>query len=87
MKYQDEIAKIIRDTIILTEPVENIIIDTRLQNVGMDSITFVKAVVEIENHFDIEFPDEKLAITQAGTIKDLCEIVMEAKGESDGVDL
>lgn len=87
MKYQDEITKIIENTINFTEPIENIEVDTNLQNIGMDSITFVRVVVEIENLLEIEFPDESLIITQAGTIKDLCEIVVKVKGENDEVDL
>jgi len=81
MKYQDEVTEIIKTTINLTEPIENISINTNLQSVGMDSISFIKIVVEIENNFDIEFPDEKLLITQAGTIKDLCEIIKSVKGK------
>ena len=87
MKYQDEITKIIEEIINFTESIENIKNDTNLQNIGMDSITFVRVVVEIENHFEIEFPNEKLIITQAGTIKDLCQIVMEVRGESDGAEM
>ena len=52
-----------------------ITIDDDLQNIGMNSILFIQIVVEIENRFDIEFPDEKLLITEANTIKKLCEIV------------
>jgi len=83
MKYQDEIIKIIQNVIKLTEPIEDIKIDTNLRDVGIDSITFVVIVVEIEKYFNIEFPDEKLVITQAGTIKKLCKIIMEAKCEEE----
>ena len=80
MKYQNEITTIIKDIINLTEPIEDISIDTNLQNIGMDSITFVRVVVEIENKFRIEFPDDKLIITEAGTINQLCVIVQSVKG-------
>lgn len=79
MKYQHEVIKIIEETITLTENIDNIDIDTNLQNVGMDSISFVRVVVKIENQFDIKFPDEKLVITLAGTIKSLCEIIIDIK--------
>ena len=87
MKFQDEVTEIIKTAINLTEPIENISINTNLQSVGMDSISFIKIVVEIENYFDIEFPDEKLLITQAGTIRDLCNIILYVKGENNGVDV
>ena len=83
MKYQDEITKIIKDIIILTETIENIRIDTNLQDVGMDSISFIKVIIEIESYFNIEFPDEKLIITQAGTIKDLCDIIITVKAKKN----
>lgn len=80
MKYEDKIMEIVINTINLAEPKENIKIDTNLSDVGMDSISFVALVVEIENFFCIDFPDEKLTITEAGTIKSLCEIVSAIKG-------
>lgn len=83
MKYQNEIMEIIKDTINLTESVDHISLDTDLQNVGMDSLTFVRVVIEIENLFNVEFPDEKLIISQAGTVKKLCTIVMEVRDKFD----
>jgi hypothetical protein len=47
MRYLDEICTIIQNTIKLTEPIENIKINTNLQNVSMHTIAFVKIVVEI----------------------------------------
>jgi len=79
MKYQNEITKIIQDTIQLTVPIESLELDTRLENVGLDSITFIRIVVQIEDQFDMEFPEDRLLLTQAGTIKDLCEIVIAVK--------
>ena len=42
--------------------------DTNLQSIGMNSIEFVKLIVEIEGAFDIEYPDDKLLITESGTL-------------------
>ena len=49
--------------------------DTNLQVAGMDSIKFIKMIVEIESTFDIEYPDEKLLITESGTLKQVIEII------------
>ena len=81
MKYQEEIKRIIQNTVSLTEEVDSIDFETSLVNAGMDSLSFVRIVVEIENHFDLEFPDDKLVFTEADTIKTLCKIVLEVKGE------
>lgn len=77
MNYKDDIIKIIQEATNLTIPIENVDLDTDLQSVGMDSISFIKIIVGIENLFEIEFPDEKLLITEAGTLKNLFSIANE----------
>lgn len=79
MKYENEITNIIKNTINLTTPIEDIGIDENFENMGMDSISFIRIVVEIEEQLGIEFPEEKLLLSQAGTIRFLCEIVMAEK--------
>jgi acyl carrier protein len=44
-------------------------IDVDLSQHDMDSITFITIVVNIEERFDIEYPDESLLITESNTIK------------------
>ena len=46
-----------------------------LQKMGMDSIKFVKIVIELEERFDIEVPDEKLLITEMSTLSQLVAVV------------
>ncbi|GFI46783.1 D-alanine--poly(phosphoribitol) ligase subunit 2 [Lachnospiraceae bacterium] len=79
LEYQDVIIEIIKSIIILPQVDEKIDLDTDLKNIGLDSLSFVKTVVEIENHFGIEFPDERLDIFKADTVRKLCKIVMEVK--------
>jgi len=79
VKYQAEITKIIKNTVSLTQSVESIEIETPLEGIGMDSMSFIQLVVAIEDAFEIDFPDEKLNATQVGTIKALCETVYEIK--------
>ena len=75
MNYEIKIREIV-NSVINTLEFESYTIDEDLQSIGMDSILFIKIVVEIEKKFNIEFPDEKLLIIQSNTIKKLCEIVM-----------
>lgn len=49
--------------------------ETNFQDIGMSSISFLTIIVKIEEKFKIEFPNEKLLISKAGTIKNLCDIV------------
>ena len=41
----------------------------------MDSITFIRIIVELEELFEIEIPDEKLLITEMSTIRKMVEVV------------
>jgi len=50
-------------------------IETDLMELGMDSITFIKIVVAIEETFEIEVPDEKLLITEMNTASKIIEVV------------
>ena len=41
----------------------------------MDSITFIRVVVALEEAFDIEIPDEKLLLTEMNTISKMTEVI------------
>jgi acyl carrier protein len=49
--------------------------DTVLQNVGMNSIMFIKLIVEIESIFNVEYPDEKLILTESGTLREIVSVI------------
>lgn len=53
----------------------DIIIDTSLSSIGIDSITFVQIVVALEDRFDFEFDDDKILINAFPTIKSMLEYV------------
>ena len=77
MKYEDKIRNILQNSISFTKPMKDIGTNDDLQQMGMNSISFIKAVVQIEDEFDIEFPDERLVISRVHTIRELCNIVIE----------
>lgn len=53
-------------------------LDDDLSELGMDSITFIRIIVALEELFEIEIPDEKLLITEIGTIRKMVEVVAAA---------
>lgn len=53
----------------------NITIDTKLSDVGIDSITFVKIVVSLEAEFNIEFDYEMLLFTEFSKIRSVIKYV------------
>ena len=75
MKYENEIRKIINKIIDVTESIDEVQIDRDLREIGLTSLTFVNLIIELEDFFDISFPNEKFTMTESGTIKALCETV------------
>ena len=59
-----------------------------IDDLGMDSITFISIVVEIEAHFDIEVPDDMLLPEKFKCVDDIVSIVankLSKKLEQSGV--
>lgn len=52
-------------------------VDDELTTMGMSSINFIQIIVSIEETFNIEVPDEKLLITEMGTVNKMFEIIMK----------
>jgi len=73
--------KILNIVINNIEPTANqkISLNSKLADIGMDSITFIKIIVSIEQEFQIEFEDEFLLITYFNTINDFVAYVDKIK--------
>jgi len=81
MCYESEIRNIISARISLTEPISTFENTSNLQIAGMNSLSFMQVVVDIENHFEVEFTNEMMIMENAGTILRLCECVSILRGE------
>lgn len=46
-----------------------------MQDLGMDSITFIQIIVGLEEAFDCEIPDSKLLITEMNTAQKMIEVL------------
>lgn len=79
MDIREQIIKIMTE--ILQD--ENIKIDLNSEDewnhLNMNSIKFVRLIVEIEKKFDIEFEDEFLDYNEFSSIAQLCEYVEKRK--------
>ena len=53
--------------------------NTSLADLQVDSITFIKIVVALEEEFDMEFDDEKLLITAFPIVKDFIDYLSEVQ--------
>lgn len=50
-------------------------LDEDLLNFGLDSITFIKIIVSLEEEFDCEIPDEKLLIKEMNTLRKIYDVI------------
>jgi acyl carrier protein len=73
MSTDDKIKHIVAD--ILNVDFERISDETQFKAISVDSLDFVSVVMEIEDQFDIEIPDEH--IDRFKTIKDFIDYVRE----------
>ena len=56
-----------------------------IDDLGMDSITFISIVVEIEAHFNIEVPDDMLLLENFKCIDDIVSVIEnELSKKSEG---
>ena len=54
--------------------------DTPLQAIGVNSLGFIKLIVEIEIQYNIQFPEDQLVLSRATTIKDIAYITNQCIG-------
>lgn len=58
-------------------------INDDLAYLGVNSINYVKIVIELEDELDIEFEDDKIDFSQFPTFTDLCTYVEKLVREND----
>lgn len=71
MKYENEIRRIINENISNICKVD-LRIDDKLEEKGMDSLCFIKIIVDIEKEFGIKFPEYDLLPSKMNTIRNFC---------------
>lgn len=76
------ILNIIRDNLALNEMIDS---TSYLDEISLDSLSFIKTLVMIEEEFNIEFSDEELNYKKYITIDDLVKKVKEKTDEKNGL--
>lgn len=51
-------------------------VDEDLTKLGMDSMTFIRIVVSLEEEFDCEIPDDNLVMIKMGTVNEIMKVLM-----------
>lgn len=78
--YAEKIRDILAQHARLSTDVSALANDSDLYAAGLTSLTTVNLMLAIEDHFDIEFPDQMLGRKTFGSIQSLCEAVEELAG-------
>lgn len=79
LKIKNYIREIICE---LLEMYENFDENENLVELGMESVKFVELILQIEEHFNVQIPDEKLNFVDMNTLKNIVSVV-ESLLESD----
>lgn len=77
VNVKSEIIAILQKNVSLIVPLESIHEDNLLADIGLNSISFIKVVVEIENKYQIEFLDEDLDSNRFFTVGSIINYVIE----------
>ena len=72
----EKIIRIVRETCALKEAVTE---ESRLRELSLDSLSFISALVQIEDEAEIEFEIEELNMDGWETVSDLIKVVEEKK--------
>lgn len=51
--------------------------ETNLSTLGIDSITFIRLIVALEEAFEVEIPDEYLLMTQLNTVRKIQQVLSD----------
>lgn len=60
--------------------IEEHMLGVKLDELGMDSLAFIRIVVMLEEKFNIEIPDSKLIISEMDTVEKMYNIIYEIIG-------
>lgn len=71
---------------LLDKKADNLKMDTKLEEYGMTSYTFIQFIVELENDFNLHIKDDELEPEQFDTLRKIIYFIEAKKnvGKSDG---
>ncbi|MFF2908932.1 acyl carrier protein [Paenibacillus sp. NPDC057934] len=53
-------------------------INDKLSDIGINSLSFIKIIVLLEEEFSIEFNDEQLDVISFESVENLCDYIIQA---------
>lgn len=82
MTMRSEIRRILAENGRLAVPVEQLDDRSDLFAAGLDSLAIVNVLMNLEETFDIELPDEKLSRRSFASIRTIQSVVEELSGQA-----
>jgi len=82
MSIENKIREILSESIQLSKPIEDIGLEEDLTELGMDSITVIKVIIDIESEYGFEVPDEDLAISNFVNLNNIISYIENRKNIS-----
>ena len=76
MNIKEEVIKIINEAVEGIDFTE-VQADSDLTKLGMDSISFIQVIVQIEETFECEIPDSKLLMAEMNTLNKILNALQE----------
>ncbi len=70
-EIESKVKKVMFETLDLNCDINTINVETPLETLDINSISFIKMLVAFESEFNIEFDDEELNIDQFNTFQDI----------------
>lgn len=71
---QEYILKIIED--ILGKKIELADLEKKMEDIGIDSVIFIKTVVQCETSFNFTFEDDRLLVTEFKNLNDFVNYII-----------
>jgi acyl carrier protein len=71
---EERVRQTLSENLVLVDHVENINDEENLLEYGVNSMKIIQIIIQLENHFEIEFDDEYLE-RETYTIKSLVEYI------------
>lgn len=83
----DEVIEIVNDAL-KTNVITRKNIETNLMEFGLDSLSMIKVIINIEKKFNCEIPDSEIIYSKLDTISKIYNVLIEnientARGEND----
>lgn len=65
----------------LNSDTDNVQMNSRIEDIGINSLEFIMMIVFLEENYSLTFPDEYLAYDSFDTLEDVIDVVLKIKND------